>query len=209
MNERFGRDDIKNISKGIDGKTPDEVIQYSVVFWQRCKELQDIDRIMSQIERGEAKIQRKVLIKRVLDTKMASYRAPFHQLKISYGNSKGKHFTEDEDRFLLCMLHLLGFDKENVYDELRVAVRSAPQFRFNWFHKGRTAIELQRRCNTLITLVEREYQEQEEKDRADKKKKSTKPTSSGILTNAIQQKVPQKRKATSENGGSESKKRKK
>lgn len=87
--------------------------------------------------------------------------------------------------------------------------RSAPQFRFNWFLKGRTAIELQRRCNTLITLVEREYQEQEEKDRADKKKKSTKPTSSGILTNAIQQKVPQKRKATSENGGSESKKRKK
>lgn len=86
--------------------------------------------------------------------------------------------------------------------------RSAPQFRFNWFLKGRTAIELQRRCNTLITLVERE-QEQEEKDRADKKKKSTKPTSSGILTNAIQQKVPQKRKATSENGGSDNKKRKK
>lgn len=86
---------------------------------------------------------------------------------------------------------------------------SAPQFRFNWFLKGRTAIELQRRCNTLITLVEREYQEQEEKDRADKKKKSTKPTSSGILTNSVQQKVSQKRKATAENGGSESKKRKK
>lgn len=103
MNERYGRDDIKNISKGIDGKTPEEVVEYSMVFWQRCKELQDIDRIMSQIERGEAKIQRKVLIKRVLDTKMASYRAPFHQLKISYGNSKGKHFTEDEDRYCLFL----------------------------------------------------------------------------------------------------------
>ncbi|XP_037034435.1 chromatin-remodeling complex ATPase chain Iswi-like [Bradysia coprophila] len=181
MNERFGRDDIRNISKSIDGKTPEEVVQYSVVFWQRCKEIQDIDRFMSKIERGEAKIQMKVLLRRALDTKMASYRAPFHQLQISYGNSKGKHFTEDDDRFLLCMLHLLGFDKENVYDELRVAVRSAPQFRFNWFLKGRTAMELQRRCSTIISLVEREYQEQEDNDRRDKKKKSTKPTSSGIL----------------------------
>ena len=27
------------------------------------------------------------------------------------------------------MLHKLGFDKENVYDELRASVRNAPQFR--------------------------------------------------------------------------------
>ena len=51
------------------------------------------------------------------------------------------------------MLHKLGFDKENVYEELRAAVRNAPQFRFDWFIKSRTAMELQRRCNTLITLI--------------------------------------------------------
>ena len=39
----------------------------------------------------------------------------------------------------ICMLHKLGFDKENVYDELRMACRSAPQFRFDWFLKSRTA----------------------------------------------------------------------
>ena len=38
------------------------------------------------------------------------------------------------------MLHKLGFDKENVYEELRQAVRSAPQFRFDWFIKSRTAV---------------------------------------------------------------------
>ena len=27
------------------------------------------------------------------------------------------------------MLHKLGFDKENVYEELRASVRNAPQFR--------------------------------------------------------------------------------
>ena len=84
---------------------------------------------MAQIEKGEAKIQRRSLIRKALDAKVARYRAPFHQLRIAYGTNKGKNYTEEEDRFLVCMLHKLGFDKENVYEELRAAVRSAPQFR--------------------------------------------------------------------------------
>uniref|UniRef100_A0A2M3Z6B9 Putative chromatin remodeling complex swi/snf component swi2 n=1 Tax=Anopheles braziliensis TaxID=58242 RepID=A0A2M3Z6B9_9DIPT len=171
-NEKYGRDDIENIAKEVEGKTPDEVMEYSAVFWERCHELQDIERIMAQIERGEAKIQRRASIKRALDSKMARYRAPFHQLRIAYANNKGKNYTEDEDRFLVCMLHKLGFDKENVYEELRTAVRGAPRFRFDWFLKSRTALELQRRCNTLITLIERENQELEEKERMEKKKKT-------------------------------------
>uniref|UniRef100_A0A1I7XKG7 SLIDE domain-containing protein n=1 Tax=Heterorhabditis bacteriophora TaxID=37862 RepID=A0A1I7XKG7_HETBA len=62
-------------------------------------------------------------------------------------------------RFLVCELHRLGFDKETVYEELRQSVRMAPQFRFDWFIKSRTAMELQRRCNTLITLIEKEMGE--------------------------------------------------
>ena len=37
----------------VEGKTPDEVMQYSAVFWERCAELQDCDKILAQIERGE------------------------------------------------------------------------------------------------------------------------------------------------------------
>ncbi|KAK6617714.1 hypothetical protein RUM43_013942 [Polyplax serrata] len=179
-NEKYGRDDIENIAKDVEGKTPEEVMEYSAVFWDRCHELQDIDRIMAQIERGEAKIQRRASIKKALDAKMARYRAPFHQLRIAYGTNKGKNYIEEEDRFLVCMLHKLGFDKENVYEELRAAVRAAPQFRFDWFIKSRTAMELQRRCNTLITLIERENQELEEKERAEKKKRA--PKSGGTPT---------------------------
>jgi len=169
-NEKYGRDDIENIAKEVEGKTPEEVMEYSAVFWERCSELQDCDRILAQIERGESKIQRRASIKKALDAKMARYRAPFHQLRISYGTNKGKNYTEEEDRFLVCMLHKLGFDKENVYEELRASVRAAPQFRFDWFIKSRTALELQRRCNTLITLIERENQELEERERQERKK---------------------------------------
>lgn len=55
------------------GKTPEEVMEYSAVFWERCHELTDIDRIMAQIERGEGKIQRRASIKRALDSKMGRY----------------------------------------------------------------------------------------------------------------------------------------
>ncbi|MEQ2180935.1 hypothetical protein GOODEAATRI_006377 [Goodea atripinnis] len=110
------------------------------VFWERCNELQDIEKIMAQIERGEARIQRRISIKKALDSKIGRYKAPFHQLRISYGTNKGKNYTEEEDRFLICMLHKLGFDKESVYDELRQCIRNSPQFRFDWFLKSRTAM---------------------------------------------------------------------
>merc|ERR1712025_1476862 len=171
LHEKYGRDDIDAISKEIEGKSPEEVKDYSAIFWERCQELQDIDRIMAQIEKGETKIQRRALIRKALDAKIARYRAPFHQLRIAYGTNKGKNYTEEEDRFLVCMLHKLGFDKENVYEELRAAVRCAPQFRFDWFIKSRTAMELQRRCNTLIMLIEKEMNEIEERERQDKKNK--------------------------------------
>lgn len=158
----------------MEGKTPEEVIEYSKVFWDRCQELQDCDRIMGQIEKGEARIQRRSLIKKALDAKIARYKAPFHQLRIAYGTNKGKNYTEEEDRFLVCMLHKLGFDKENVYEDLRASVRCAPQFRFDWFIKSRTAMELQRRCNTLIMLIEKEMNEIEEREKADRKKKGGK-----------------------------------
>ncbi|XP_063696190.1 chromatin-remodeling complex ATPase chain Iswi [Culicoides brevitarsis] len=200
-NEKYGRDDIENIAKDVEGKTPEEVIEYSSVFWDRCHELQDIERIMAQIERGEAKIQRRASIRKALDAKIGRYRAPFHQLRISYGNNKGKNYIEEEDRFLVCMLHKLGFDKENVYEELRAAVRCAPQFRFDWFIKSRTSMELQRRCNTLITLIERENQELEEKERQEKKKKQS--------TGAVPKAGGQKRKADSTPASAKSSKKSK
>jgi SWI/SNF-related matrix-associated actin-dependent regulator of chromatin subfamily A member 5 len=138
--ERWGREDIDHIAQDVEGKSPEQVKQYYEVFWERYHELQDKEKVLAQIDKGEAKIQRKLGIKKALDSKMARYCSPFHQLKIQYGTNKGKNYTEDEDRFLICMLYHLGLEKENVYDELRSSVRRAPQFRFDWFLKSRTAM---------------------------------------------------------------------
>lgn len=81
-NEKYGRDDIENIAKEVEGKLPHEVVEYSAVFWDRCHELQDIERIMAQIERGEAKIQRRALIKKALDGKVRLRFFKLTQMKI-------------------------------------------------------------------------------------------------------------------------------
>ena len=185
----YGREDIDAISAEIEGKTRAQVAEYVDIFWERKEELTDHDRIITTIERGESRIQRRKEIIETLSLKMTRYRAPFYQLKINYYSGKSRNYTEDEDRYLLCMLYKLGFHRESVYDDLRLAVRNAGQFRFDWFIKSRTASELQRRCNTLISLVERENQELEEDEKRKKKSKRKLDTSTNNLSKNKKHKV--------------------
>ncbi|CAM6081834.1 unnamed protein product [Calypogeia fissa] len=175
--EKYGRTDIRSIATEIEGKTEDDVVKYSKVFWERYKDLNDYDRIIKNIERGEARISRKDEIMKSIGKKLDRYRNPWLELKIQYGQNKGKLYTEDCDRFMLCMVHSLGYGS---WDELKSAFRMSPLFRFDWFVKSRSASELARRCDTLIRLVERENQELEEKERQARKdqKKFSKANSS-------------------------------
>ena len=139
-----------------------------------------------------------IFFKKLNSLKKRRYNSPFHQLRIVYGTNKGKNYIEDEDRFLICMLHKLGFDKENVYEELKQVVKRSPIFRFDWFLKSRTSAELQRRCNTLITLIERENQELEEKERAEKKKKLSKVQSLSSVSPNIANSVSSSSKSSTQ-----------
>ena len=69
------------------------------------------------------------------------------------GSNKGKAYTEEEDRFILCSVEKLGYGR---WDELKAAARASHRFRFDWYFKSRTPQELARRCDTLIRLVESE-----------------------------------------------------
>lgn len=161
--ERFGRDDIGMIKNEVESKTPEEVVAYHAVFAERFKELDTHVQIMTAIKRGEEKIKKREEIQKYLDLKMAKYLKPFQHLRIQYGSSKGKNFTEEEDRYLICTLHQLGYDNDTCFERLRREVRNSPAFRFDWFIKSRTSTELQRRCSTLIGLIEKEIDEEKAK----------------------------------------------
>lgn len=179
--EKYGRDDMDRIEQEIDTKTGDEVQKYATVFWTRYEEVANFETIMSQIKKGEEKIIRRKEIQDALRSKVSRYRQPYQQLRIQYGSNRGKNFTEEEDRFLVCMLEHIGFESDNCYERLRREVRNSPAFRFDWFIKSRTSQELQRRCGTLIQLIEKENEELEEQAKTKKKgqKRKTETPASG------------------------------
>lgn len=140
----------------MEGKTEEEVRGYAKVFWERVHELDESDKIIKTIERGEQRIQRNQDIMQAVARKVARYKNPLNELRIQYGPNKGKAFTEEEDRFLICAVHELGYGR---WDELKAEIRKSWRFRFDWFIKSRSPQELQRRTDTLIRLIEKELED--------------------------------------------------
>lgn len=63
--------------------------------------LSDYDRIIKNIERGEARISRKDEIMKAIGKKLDRYKNPWLELKILYGQNKGKLYNEECDRFMV------------------------------------------------------------------------------------------------------------
>lgn len=70
--EKYGRHDIENISNEVDGKTCEEVKEYFQIFWKRCYELKDIQKIMAQIQKGDVEVYRRNSIEKALEKKVSS-----------------------------------------------------------------------------------------------------------------------------------------
>ena len=119
--------------------------RYAWVF-ARYQELKDGQKLLAKIERGEALIQKRHEQQRVLEEGEPDEVAGVN-LRIDYGGHRDthKHFTEDEDRFL-------------VQDE-RARVRAvggawrgtAWQFRLDWWFGTRTT----RSCQRVAFLAEK------------------------------------------------------
>ncbi|KAL4447228.1 hypothetical protein ABPG77_007261 [Micractinium sp. CCAP 211/92] len=165
--EKYGRHNLADIARDIESKTEEEVRAYAKVFWERYTEINDHEKYIKNIERGEQRIQRQQDIMTAIATKLEKYKNPWQELKIQYGQAKGKAYTEEEDRFLVCMMHKLGY---GAWDELKAEIRNHWRFRFDWFFKSRTPAELSRRCETLIRLIEKENEEDEERSAVAKKR---------------------------------------
>ena len=162
--ERYGRRAFALIAADMPdaSKTEKEVREYSKVFWDRIDELSDSAKLIARIEEGESKLVKQQHQESVLRKKVSSYRLPLLQLKVVYGQNKGKSYSEEEDRFLLVKLAEYGLaEGSDTYDRIKKDVMGWSGFRFDWFIKSRTPQELGRRCNTLVLLVLKEMGEEE------------------------------------------------
>ncbi|KAL8291369.1 hypothetical protein RQP46_002347 [Phenoliferia psychrophenolica] len=172
--EMYGRQDLESIhARELPEKEFEEVQRYSEVFWERHQEVEDWERQIKKIEEAEANRGKHHRQHLLVKNKVASVKHPLQLLKIQYANqTKGKSYSEDEDRFLLVELAKYGTHDPEVYNNIKRDILEFPAFRFDWFMKSRSPAEIGRRCTTLLSLVEKEDGGEEE-ETADKKPKAT------------------------------------
>ncbi|KAL1916815.1 uncharacterized protein VTP21DRAFT_5519 [Calcarisporiella thermophila] len=160
---RHGRKQYEGIASDLPDKSVADIKKYSKVFWDRYQEIEDWERIIAKIERGESERDKQNEVQSLLQNVVSAYRMPLQQLRIPYNpGARGKNYTEDEDRFLIVMLERHGYGVQDAYDRIREDIRRSPMFRFDWFLKSRTSAEIARRCRTLIDLLLKEQAEEEE-----------------------------------------------
>ncbi|KAH8097744.1 helicase [Aureococcus anophagefferens] len=157
--ERHGRGDVDAVARETaneTGKTDADVRRYHATFWKKHKDIADWERLVDKVEKGEKRLQRSQEIRSALADKVARHPKPWECLPINYGASRGKVWTEEEDAFLVNMMHTYGYGN---WERIRVEIRNAWQFNFDWFFKSRNAQELNRRADLLIRLVEKENED--------------------------------------------------
>ncbi|KZS93481.1 hypothetical protein SISNIDRAFT_441332 [Sistotremastrum niveocremeum HHB9708] len=160
--EAHGRDAPADlIASEITGQDVESVIKYTAVFWKRWKELEDWERIESRIIEGQAKRDKQSNLEELLQRKIGSVRYPMQELDLNYPTTKGKIYSEEEDRYLLVRLAHYGIGAIDVYERIKKDITEFPVFRFDWFFKSRTTQELQRRCNTLLGMIAKEEEERQ------------------------------------------------
>lgn len=155
----------------IQDKIPEEVEIYYKVFIKKWKTLPEYQRIHQRISEGEAKRTKRDTLEYLLGKKINSVRWPMQELELNYPTTKGKVYSEEEDRYLLCRLFHYGMQTDDVYERIKKDITEFPVFRFDWFFKSRSPQELQRRCNTLLSMIEKEAEMEVQEEAA---KKSTK-----------------------------------
>lgn len=170
--ERHGRRNLERIADDIgESKSLDEVTDYAKAFWEKGPQLiESWAKILKQIEDGEVKIARRHDMERAIQRKIDRYEDPWKELDVVYANNRSKTFIDEEDRWLVCMTNKLGYGR---WEDIKLEVRKAWQFRFNWWFKSRTPVELKRRVDVLIRLIEKENEEiMEARKLAEKRRKN-------------------------------------
>jgi SWI/SNF-related matrix-associated actin-dependent regulator of chromatin subfamily A member 5 len=89
----------------------------------------DGDRYMERIVAGEAKLREQQERIDALHKKVKAYSYPLQELKVPYGQNKGKSYSEEEDRFLLVRMHHHGIDRDDCYELIKRDVGEWPLFR--------------------------------------------------------------------------------
>jgi SWI/SNF-related matrix-associated actin-dependent regulator of chromatin subfamily A member 5 len=150
---RSNKDIVIEETAQVTGKSNQEVTRYHDTFWSMYTEIFGYSDIIDKIDQTDKAVARKNQIKSAIETKISRHAGNLQKFSLSYGSSKGKLYTDEEDAFLVFMMHEHGYGN---WEKIRLEVKNSWLFQFDWFFKSRTAAEIQRRCDILLRLIEKE-----------------------------------------------------
>lgn len=189
------------------GKTLQEVQRYFVAFWTNYRRVAEWKKILERIEKGEKKILRLRQIREAIQEKVERHiedtfgphkkelvkvgedgkktmpsatellLSSWPQMQINYGpGTRSRAYQEEEDAFLIAMMYRFGY---GAAEKIRMAIRRAWQFRFDWYFKSRTGLEIQKRCDLIVKIIEKENEEirKQEKEEEEKRLAGQQPES--------------------------------
>ena len=169
--ELYGKDAHAMIAEVMGNKTEEQVKEYSEVFWNRLDELADKEKIIKTIEKRENLVEKHKNSQSTLDQKFSQYKDPWRELSFDTSSShKSRIFTNENDRYLICMAKLVGYGN---WDVLKSRIRKSFMFKFDYMLRSRTTGELQRRVDSLIRILEKEFEEKKNPSEFGKRKKET------------------------------------
>ncbi|KAF5153468.1 SNF2 family protein [Theileria parva strain Muguga] len=153
-NVMYSRYDINSIASFIEGKTYEEVEQYSKTFWQKYNTLPDWAKYIKKIEQGEENLLKIHQLHQTIVNKQKQLKNPWVGTEVLFSAHRGKSiFSEDEDRFLMNIISLFGYEKWSVLLEL---IRLDPKFQFNLFFRSRNALDISKRADYIIKHISKE-----------------------------------------------------
>ncbi|OMJ71951.1 hypothetical protein SteCoe_29714 [Stentor coeruleus] len=167
--ELYGKDEYPMIAEVMGNKNEEQVKKYSEVFWSRLDELADKEKIIKTIEKRESLVEKHKHSQIILDQKFSQYKDPWRDLTFDTTSShKSRIFTNENDRYLICMAKLVGYGN---WDVLKSRIRKSFMFKFDYMLRSRTSGELQRRVDSLIRILEKEIEEKKNPPELGKRKK--------------------------------------
>ncbi|KAG6369222.1 Homeodomain-like protein [Boletus reticuloceps] len=113
----FQTDDYDLLASEIQDKGAKAVKGYYTCIKKHRKELAEHPRSTARIAEGEAKRNKRSNLEHLLAKKISSVKHPMQELEFNYPTTKGKVYSEEEDRYLLCRLNHYGMRAEDVYEQ--------------------------------------------------------------------------------------------
>ena len=113
-------------------------------------------RIAARIAQGEAKRNKRSNLEFLLAKKITSVRYPMQELELNYPTTEGKVYSQEADQYIVWCLKHYGMRADGIYERIKKDIMEFPVFRFDWLFRSQTMQELQRRCNTLLGMIEKE-----------------------------------------------------